>query len=192
MGNAVSGGGGLGPVVLSGTAANGDIIEATSATAAIWTVGGGVSGQYLCAPTSYAPGSIGSPTATTTSMAAFSTSLINTGSFVAPASGSVLVTVSWVGSSSASNPIAIGLVNHGGSTVQGNVAQFRESAINTAFMHSTQLLVTGLAAGSSFNFDLAGAIGGGATYTILALAQTAPTLVAGTNAGPVIMTVQAI
>ena len=40
MGNAVSGGGGLGPVILTGTAATGDTIEATSPTAAIWTTGG--------------------------------------------------------------------------------------------------------------------------------------------------------
>ena len=39
MGNAV-GGGGLGAVKLTGTAATGDTIEATSATAAIWTMGG--------------------------------------------------------------------------------------------------------------------------------------------------------
>jgi len=39
VGNAV-GGGGLGAVKLTGTAATGDIIEATSATAAIWTMGG--------------------------------------------------------------------------------------------------------------------------------------------------------
>jgi hypothetical protein len=39
VGNAV-GGGGLGAVTLTGTAATGDTIEATSATAAIWTMGG--------------------------------------------------------------------------------------------------------------------------------------------------------
>src|ERR1700729_3927445 len=51
------------------------------------------SGSYLRAPTIYAPGTAANLTTTSTTFAAVSTGNIATGSFTAPASGEVIVTV---------------------------------------------------------------------------------------------------
>jgi parallel beta-helix repeat protein len=156
------------------------------------TVGGvltaAVSGQYLCAPTSYAPASPVALTATSTTLAALSSASVNTGSFTAPASGSVLVTVSLTATMSAAGNFSFALAAHGGVTpVLGNVVTLKINSGAITLPYTMTFLVTGLT--STNNFDLLAAAGSTLTLTVDALgsASTTPT---GTLGGPVTMTVQ--
>jgi hypothetical protein len=155
----------------------------------------GISGQYLCTPTSYGPATQTLLTATTTTMAAFSTSNVNTGSFVAPASGSVVVTATFSpGMSVAANQCAVGLADHGTTNMRGNISAMEISSVSSITPVSIEFLVTGLTAGSTYNFDLMGCCTSGDTLTIYAIgvSTSTPGLSAATRGGPVTMTVQAV
>ena len=154
----------------------------------------GISGQYLCAPTSYGPGTQTLLTATTTTMAQFSSS-VNTGSFVAPASGSVVVTATFSpGMSVAANQCAVGLADHSTTNMRGNVSAMELSSVSNIVPVSIEFLVTGLTPGSSYNFDLMGCCTSTDTLTIYAIgvSTTTPALNSGGRGGPVTMTVQEV
>jgi len=155
------------------------------------------SGEFLRTPSQYAPGTQTAATVSTTTMAAFDSTNINTGSFTVPASGSVLVSASFVlDFSLSSKVVAVGLAEHGGVTpIIGNLVLFMDNGANIARPVLAQFLITGLVAASTHNLDLLGAATSGATASILAFGQstTTPTLTGVANAGaPVLMTVQAV
>lgn len=179
----------------------GGIVTLTYTSAPSWawsqliTVPAVASGQYLCPPTSYAPATPANLTTASATLAAVSSSLVNTGSFTAPPSGSVLVTASFVPSATASQVWAFALAAHGTVTpVIGNVVLGLGNSTAQNNPTSIQFLVTGLTPGTSYNFDLLFAIAGGGTLAVRANGQTSTTPTGATNApnGPVVMTVQAV
>ena len=185
-------------VTVSGTPSAGQVLTATSPTAADWQTpsggGGTVSGQFLCTPTSYAPATRTTLSVTGSTMAALSSANVNTGNFTAPASGSVLVTVSLVAQTNTANSqLAFALALHGTSTLVASNVMFDDNGTNIGRMYSLSFLVTGLTSGDSYNFDLMGCT---ATSDILyvyaqGVSSNTPTFGSG-NQAPVTMTVQAV
>jgi hypothetical protein len=153
-------------------------------------VSGGNLAQHI-----YAPGAQASPVVSTTTMAVFDSTNIQTGSFTAPASGQVLVRVSFSGKGSASGMwVALGLAAHG--TVTPLVANEWECELPTAdaqFPFFIEFVVGSLTPGTSYNFDLLGCATTADTFTILAIGKTTTTpSLNGTNqGGPVTLTVTA-
>lgn len=154
-----------------------------------------VAGQFLRTPNVYAPAVRNAMALTTATMGAWNSGVVCTGSFTAPPSGSVLVRATFIASISTNNSMAFGLAAAGTVTpVAGNIVQFRDSAASPqGRAYACEWLLTGLTAGTSYNFDLLGAAGGGATATVYASQQTSatPGLTSATDGGPVTMTVQA-
>jgi hypothetical protein len=150
-----------------------------------------VSGQFLCAPTQYAPASATNLSVSSTAFAALSSASVNTGNFIAPASGSVLVTCSFVYFQNAFANLAFGLCAHGTTTPMiSNVWVWNE--YSTAGQQcALQFPVTGLTPGTSYNFDLMAAATSADTVTVVALGQTATSPLA-TLGAPVTMAVQAV
>ena len=186
------------PVAQGGTAA-------TSAAAARTALGAaplaspaftgtptGVSGQYLCAPSEYAPVSQTTFALNSTTLAAFSTGVICTNSFVAPASGSVLVTVTAVIQQSAgADLMMLGLGAVGTVTpVVGHTTTFSLNGTTTSDFVAYKFNVTGLTPGNTYQFDLLGAAQTGSTITLQAQGLTSVTV--GVRGGPAIMEVQAV
>jgi len=151
-----------------------------------------VSGQYLCTPTQYAPASQTVFSTTSATLSAVSSSNVNTGSFTAPASGSVVVTATLLASVSAIVNFSFALAAHGTVTpVVGNVITTAFANTNARGPLDLLFLVTGLTPGTSYNFDLLFAMAGADTLSIYALGSTS-TVPTGTVGAPVIMTVQAV
>lgn len=153
-----------------------------------------VSGQFLCAPNVWAPGSLTSPSTTSATYAAVSSGNACTNSFTAPPSGEVLVTATFV-FHQATAAVLIGWALAATGTVSPLVADaWQVMAANTTLTDATTLpfVVTGLTPGSSYQFDLLFATSSASdTLSVAAQANTSTTL--GTNkAGPVLMTVQAV
>jgi hypothetical protein len=175
-------------VAVTGTPAAGNAPVASGSTAAAW---GPVSGGYLCAPVSYAPGSRTAVTVNSTTMAAWSSANITTGSFTAPPSGSVVVTadICALSNSVSGDVTGFGLAAHG--TVTPLVANaITIQAINTNFHKVTLVfVVTGLTPGT-YQFDLLGCCTSATTSTIEAQGQAGTAV--GLSGGPVTMTVQAV
>lgn len=175
----------------SGTATAGQVPVATgNGSASAW---GPVSGQYLCTPVAYAPSA---GTALTSgsggTYAAFSSASVNTGSFTAPASGSVVVTASFMALTSGADAfLDVALATHGTTTQVGVADVFQFSSTGYASRVTVPFLVTGLTAGTSYNFDLVGSASSTSTWSILA-SGAAPVLTSAGRGGPVVMTVQAV
>jgi hypothetical protein len=153
-----------------------------------------VSGQYLCPPVQYAPNGVASLSVTGTTFAAFSSANVNTGAFTAPASGSALVTASFVAFlATPSTEFNVGLAAHGTITpMVGFVIAFQDTVASVGRLYTPQFLVTGLTPGTSYNLDLMGACGAaGDVVTISANGQSSTTS-RNFNSGPVLMTVQAV
>jgi hypothetical protein len=155
------------------------------------------SGQFLCAPNQYAPPSQTEISVNSTTLAAWSSGVICTNSFTAPASGKVLVTarvrVLDATSSSAGHDIMFGLSASVGSTslLPGSVTDTAQVLVAQVLQNEfLEFYVTGLISGTSYQFDLLGAITSGDTATIYAYGPTSTTV--GSKGGPVIITVQAI
>lgn len=153
-----------------------------------------VRGQILTV-NQYAPGTQTLLTSTAQAFAAVSSANANTSSFVAPASGSVLVTASFITqSSSSSDAIAFALCAHGTTTpLVGTVVEWKPST-TTPGPATVQFLVTGLTAGTAYNLDLMFAVQSGGTVTVYAFGQTAtsPVLSSSGVGSAVVMTVQAL
>jgi len=175
--------------ITGGAAATaGTDIPIYSQTAAGGTI---VSGQYLCAPTSYAPGTFTQFTMNSTTLTAVSSTNISTGSFTAPVSGNVIVTVSFLGANGATaQNYAIGLLNHGLSTVAGNAVVNRYAANAAGALATVPFLVTGLSGTCNFDLAIATAGVGALTVNCQAISATTPSL--ANQAAPVLMTVQAV
>jgi peptidoglycan/xylan/chitin deacetylase (PgdA/CDA1 family) len=160
----------------------------TASAAPAWAV---VPGQKL-SQVIYAPASQTGVPVTTTTMAAFSSANLNTGSFTAPASGQVRVQVNFIGKATASGSwTAFGLAAHGTvSPIVCNEWNF-EAPTADAMQLALDFTVPGLTPGASCNFDLVGCSSG--TYTIYAVGTTSTTPnLAGTAQGaPVTITVMA-
>ena len=154
-----------------------------------------ISGAFLVAPSKYAPGTLATLSVAGTTFAAFSSANVNTGSFTAPPSGSVLVTASFVGNiQTGTAGMAVGLAAHGTTTpLVSEIVEWAESAANVNRPYVATFLVTGLTPGTAYNFDLMGATGSGSdAFQILALAQTSTTLTGANRGAPVIITTQAV
>ena len=175
--------------ITGGAAATaGTDIPIYSQTAAGGTI---VSGQYLCTPTSYAPGTLTSLSTSSATLAAVSSASVNTGSFAAPPSGSVTVSVTCTAVPPANVIYAFALAAHGTVTpVVGNVITGEVSSANARNPLQMQFLVTGLTPATSYNFDLLFATAS-STMTVPAIGQTSVTPTATVGA-PVLMSVQAV
>jgi hypothetical protein len=166
-------------------------------TPGTWTeVGLGRAGQFLAAPHVYQTGTQTAVNITAQTLTAFDSANMNTGNFVAPPSGSVLVRISCVMGNSAAAGFAVGLTEHGTVTpVLGfeNVV-LDSSATATHRPYTFTFVVTGLVAGSTHNFDFVAATTSTDTLTtfIIGVTATTPTLTAGSRGAPFIATVQAI
>jgi len=150
-----------------------------------------VSGQFICAPHVYAPITPASPGVTSTTLAAFDTTNITTNTFVAPASGKVLVTASFLSAPPSTQNYSYALAAHNTvSPVVGNVITMEVSSLNVQLDAPLEFVVTGLTPGNTYQFDLLGAVAAG-TLTIKAagVTSTSPT---GATGAPVVMKVQAI
>jgi hypothetical protein len=148
--------------------------------------------SYLCAPNQYAPGSQTPVSVSTTTLAAWDSGAICTNSFAAPPSGSVIVTASFqLLSATAAADVMFGLAATG--NVSPVVGHTITCQIDTASVTQTmclQFYVTGLTAGTSYQFDLLGAVTSSDTASIYAYGPTSTSL--GSKGGPVVMTVQAV
>lgn len=156
---------------------------------------GAMPGLYLCTPTQYAPGSQVTFSSTAQTFSAVSSANINTRSFTAPASGEVLVGATLTSQvNSDGNTVAFALAEHGTTTPlvsTASVLKYPGSAF--PFPLSLPFLVSDLAAGSAYTFDLMWCVASGGTVTAYAYGQTGTTPTQGNSGlgGPAIMTVQA-
>lgn len=170
------------------------VVELTTLDGETWygsQPGAAVSGQYLCPPVSYAPATLDSPSVTSTSYTAVSSAHINTGSFTAPPSGSVVITASFAAQQSAAgNLMGFALVAHGTSAVAGNAVQLDAQAVNSQAAYTLQFVLTGLTPGNPYNFDLAAGSPSG-TITVHAYGNSSGTATS-TRGAPATMTVQAV
>ena len=161
-------------------------VAASGATTAVVTYAGTAAGQLTgCA---YVSGSATGTVSTGGAVTLTSVS-INTGSFTAPPSGKVMVTVSLIDSQSGNNTSFYGLAAHGTVTpVIGNVFSWSEpsGALRPRIL---KFLVTGLTNGTSYDFDLLFAASSGTT-TVEALGQSSTT--PSGNGAPVTMEVQSV
>ena len=155
-----------------------------------------LSGQYLCAPVAYAPGTQTILTTTSATFAAVSSANINTGSFTAPASGTVMVTATAVIQvSSSGDQLGFGLAAHG--TVTPMVCPsiiFKAPTTTQPFPYPLVFSVSGLTPGNSYNFDLMFVVNSGGTLSVYAYGETGttPNLANSGTGSPVVMTVQAV
>jgi lysophospholipase L1-like esterase len=148
-------------------------------------------GQYL-AQSQYAPSSQTLLTSTGTTYSALSSSNVNTGSFTAPPSGAVWVTVSCVitNVTAAGDVAGLALLDHGTSNMRGFASQGAMPSTTSPQPVTIPILVTGLTPGNPYDFDLASGAPSG-TVTVYAYGQATTT--PGANRGaPVTMTVQAV
>jgi hypothetical protein len=174
------------------TTAQAEFLSQISSGQPAWST---VSGQYLCAPAVFAPATAATLTVSGTAFTAFGSGTATTNSFIAPTSGSVTVTASFVAeaSSGSATAMAFALSQHGtvsSTSLFGNVVNFTDTA--TVYRpYTIPFIVGGLTAGSTYQFDLIGAVSAGnLVINAFGTAATAPTLT--THAAPVVMTVQAV
>jgi hypothetical protein len=148
-----------------------------------------VSGQFLCAPNEYAPGSQTPVAVSATTLAAFDTGVICTNSFVAPASGSVVVSLQCVAQVSAAGSEGEFALAAVGSTspLFGKTVTVQGVATTVAGI-CILFNVTGLTPGTTYQFDLLGAATTADNVTIYANGASSVT----SKGGPVLMSVQAV
>jgi hypothetical protein len=148
---------------------------------------------YLCPPAVYAPGTLATFATASGTLAAVSSANVNTGAFLAPPSGNVLVTASCTVGVSASDSYAFAVAQHGSVTPAAYVIG---GAVNAAAIHPQLTLpftVTGLSPGSSYTLDLLFAAGGTGSTTVSVFALGTKTTTPTTSqSGPVFMSVQAL
>jgi len=120
-------------------------------------------------PTYYAPASAANYTLTTT-LTALDTTNLTTGSFVAPASGRVVVKASiqaeQFDSYASGQAIALALFLHGTTSQVGFTWVSSVPNIDNPIMINALWLVTGLTSGTAYTFDLAAGTAGSATTNV--------------------------
>lgn len=168
-------------------------VAASGATTAVVTYTGTAAGQLTgCAYVS------GSPTGTVATGGAVTLTSVslNTGSFTAPASGSVIVGATFVGGINANAGFAFGLAAHGTVTpmVCNNIIFDQSAGSLNPGPYQLDFMVSSLTPGTSYNFDLLACVTSGDTLTVEAMGNTStsPTLTSGGRGAPVLITVQAI
>jgi len=180
----------------SGTFAVGDFVIDQSGLMWVCTIAGTPgtwatpgAGTFLCAPVVYAPSSQTVLSTTSSTLSAVSSTHVNTGSFTAPSSGSVIVTASMVCDNTSGVASSYALAAHGTVTpVVGNTITWMDAGSYRP--RTVHFLVSGLTAGTSYNFDLLFAAASGTTQVVaLGASSTTPT---GTTGAPVLVTVQAV
>lgn len=181
---------------VTGTFLTGDFVIDQTGSVWICTAGGSpgtwvnaTSGRLLAVPSVYAPaGQTIKGVSAATMAAVFSTS-INTGSFVAPASGAVLVTVNCMAGSASGTFVAFGLAAHNTVTPIIGQEQVFEFSTSDIVPLTLQFYVSGLTPGTTYNFDLLAAASTGA-INVYANNQnsTTPTLSGLGVGGPCVIT----
>jgi hypothetical protein len=83
------------------------------------------------------------------------------------------------------------LLGHGGSVLYGNIVTVNDVTAYNKDCRAVQFLVSGLAPGTSYTFDLASGAAGGNAAFMYCLGQSTTTP-SGTDGAPVIMTVQQV
>jgi hypothetical protein len=153
---------------------------------------GTIPGQIL-STTSYAPGTLTTLTAAGTTFAALSSANVNTGTFTAPASGQVLVRASFVlNQQTATTVIGFALAAHGTVTpLVSNIVQGTPANTSAYAPTVTEFLVTGLTAGTSYQFDLLAATNNASDAINIPAQSLTSTTLTSAKAAPVVMTVQA-
>lgn len=160
-----SGGGGIGGIGGGGTAQPGQVLGITQ----------------------YAPASPVTESVTGATVAAFDATNL-TVTFTAPASGKVKVRLEAVGKVSVNTSQGYwGLLLHGTSTLIGELSLVMTSS--TAIRGGYEQEITGLAAGTTYQLDWAGANGTGGTDQVEIIAGLSPNPPGTTAQGPAIMTV---
>jgi hypothetical protein len=149
-------------------------------------------GGFLCTPTQYAPGTLTSYSTSSTTYSAVSSANINTGSFQAPPSGSVLVTASFVYSQATGDTIiGFTLGTHGSVTPVCDTWQPTTANTSVDAFGSIPFLVTGLTPGTSYTLDLLFAANGD-PLSVNCVGLSATTLNTSDKGGPVTMVVHAV
>jgi hypothetical protein len=168
----------------------GTFTVATSSTTATCTYTGTVTGQLTgCA---YVSGSA-TGTVSTGGTVTLVSAVASTGSFTAPASGSVVVTVQcMLQSNTNGDTISLGLAARG--TITPMIGYSAEVAPGGAVMAMSTLVfyVTGLTPGASYDLDLLWCCQSSSTASMFAWGQTSTTPTQSETGGPVTMTVQAV
>jgi hypothetical protein len=188
--------GGLSVASTTGYASSGTLYVAASGSTVATVTYTGTSGGNTFTGCAYVSGSATGTVATgSTVVQASAAALISTGSFTAPPSGSVIVTAFFVMQfTQTSSAVAWTLFGHGTATQYGYNVEFPTLTANNRYPVSLTFPVTGLTAGTSYNFDLAAIVTLGQTASIYALSSTSasPTLGTGGNGCPVTLLVQAV
>lgn len=171
-------------------AATSEILTSDALGDATWQpAGSGTSGGYLCAPVVLAPAIETSYTAVSTTFAALSAGVVATGDFTAPASGKVMVTVSF--NFGVTNNSLVGLALAATGTVTpllSNQVTFGPGNATTVNTDTVVIPVSGLTPGDVYNLDVLAAMAVG-TLTVYTVGSTATLL--GSH-GPLVITVQGI
>jgi hypothetical protein len=154
--------------------------------------GASLSGLLLAAHV-YAPASLATPTCNSTTLAAFDSTNIQTGSFVAPASGSVIVDVAFQLAPPSTQVFGFALAEHGTVVPVANTVITGEvSSLNVMPFTNLRWIITGLTPGTSHNFDLLGATATASPGLIIRALGSASTTPTGAVGGPVSLTVTGI
>ena len=139
----------------------------------------------VLADNAYAPASQAAATAATTTFTALDTVNLQTGTFTAPPSGNVEVTVTLVAEISASAGFGFALADHGTvSPLRGVAWIFADSAATIARSFVLTFIVTGLTPGATCNFDLLGVAASLDTLTVLSLGTNSTSPAVSTRGGP--------
>jgi hypothetical protein len=168
---------------------NGGIIVCTAGgTPGSWVAVSGILDRMVYAPAALDAPTIASNTGTPP-FSAFETGVCATHAFTVPPSGNVKVSIYGVFATSTLQLFGLGLVNTGGSTLQGLATTINPPA--DSFPFTFEVPVTGLTPGATAQFDLAGAMTGSAqTLAVQCVTVTNP-IVATQKGGPLIMTTYA-
>jgi hypothetical protein len=159
------------------------------------TVSGSVSFvdfRPLVVTNSYAPETLTSLPATSTSFTAISSANVNTGAFTVGPQGTAIITVSLVAEWSNAAGAAFNVAVHGTTTPAANAVIFKDSASTTPRAYQMQFAVTGLTPFTSYTFDLIACMTSGDTLTVLAFGTTSSSPTLTSQGAPVTMTVQAL
>jgi|SRR5215469_2201578 len=138
-------------VAVSGTPSSGQVLTATSPTAADWQTPASGSGSGILASLEYGPASgTGYDIITGTPHTPIDSTNL-TIPFVAPASGKVVVMLSGCGDNVGSTDLIWGLSQHGGSSV--GLLRYALGGVGQTISTTLPFLITGLTPGNSYQLD---------------------------------------